>query len=145
MVLRAFRFILRLQIVRFGMVSGFSTVVDYSTLGLLTLLIPSGAAFVSLSVAVAYLAGTTTHFAVSRRLVFRPSRFAKPLEFLLVLTVAVIGLGLTEAITLALNIRLGWNLFLAKSLSVCLVFFWNFLARRHLVYGGQRSLPDSAD
>ena len=122
------------EIVRFAVVSGFTTALDYAILGTLAKVLPHKAVFTMVAVAAGYLVGTIVHFVLSRRFVFKPSSFATHVEFSLVIAVSVVGLVLTEVITLFLHAKFGWDLYMAKTVSVVIVFFWNYLARRHVVY-----------
>jgi len=139
--------IAQLSVIRFGFVSTVSTVIDFLVLYLL--LKPLQAMLQAwlatfLAVGAGYLVGTVVNFVLARRLVFRPSRFEAHVEFILVAVVAAIGFALTEMITIALSTRLCSHLFLAKTTAVLvakiaavvIVFFWNFFARRQLIYKG---------
>ena len=119
-------------VVRFLFVSTISTVVDYAVLFILNGCLPQGWTF--LAVAAGYLIGTLVNFVMARRMVFRPSGYHTHIEFVLVAAVAAVGLGLTEWITLALSKHQHWHLLLAKTVAVVIVFFWNFFARRLLIY-----------
>lgn len=133
----------RYAIVRFGLVSTLSTILDYAVLFALLALLPSQLDIKKhLAVSLGYLLGTLVNFVLARRMVFRPTSYLPHVEFLLVAAVAAIGLGLTDLITIALNERAGLGMFIAKTVAVLIVFFWNFLARRYLIY---RHAGDKAD
>ena len=136
-LLALLHFSARLSIMRFLIVSFISTAVDYAVLFLLYARLPHTAPCSFLAVAAGYLVGTSVNFVLARRMVFQPSRFQMHVEFLLVATVAGIGLALTELITLFLTFHFGWHVLLAKTAAVLIVFCWNFLARRCLIYRGR--------
>ncbi len=87
-----------------------------------------------IAVGAGYTIGTVVNFVMARRMVFHPTDYATHVEFIFVAAVAGVGLVLTEWITLTLNEHLHWPLFFAKTAAVVIVFFWNFLARRKLIY-----------
>jgi len=144
-----------IRVVRFLFVSTVSTLVDYAILFILNACL-AGWAFLAvvasdvhrmfgisvnsltiatfLAVAAGYLIGTLVNFVMARRIVFHPSGYHTHIEFVLVAIVAAVGFALTEWITLALNTHQHWNLLLAKTAAVVIVFFWNFFARRLLIY-----------
>jgi putative flippase GtrA len=142
-LLPALRALHRRPIVRFGLVSVAATALDYAVLlGALRLLAPGGhpdTAATAAATAAGYLVGTLVNYAIARRWVFRPSAHAPAREFALVLAVQGVGLALTEALTVGLS-QHGphWSVLLAKTVAVVLVFFWNYLGRRLLVYPARR-------
>lgn len=142
-LLALLRFGARLPIMRFFLVSSISTIVDYVVLYLLTVRLPHTSMFTLLAVAAGYLVGTIVNFVLARHIVFRPSAMRTYNEFLLVAIVAGIGLGLTVLITLVLKDNYGWPVLLAKTAAIVIVFFWNFLARRYLIYRHPRPLRDN--
>lgn len=134
------RRLLGLQVFRFGIVSTISTVLDYMVLALTARLLHLGAASMSHSsqvataVAVGYLVGTLVNFCAARRWVFRGSSMSFTAELCSVFIVGAIGLVLTEIITVSLTSHMHLQLMAAKTVAVAVVFFWNFFARRMLIY-----------
>lgn len=124
----------RIAVLRFLFVSTVSTVVDYRVLFLLIACLPKGRLMAFIAVGAGYTIGTVVNFVMARRMVFHPTDYATHVEFIFVAAVAGVGLVLTEWITLTLNEHLHWPLFFAKTAAVVIVFFWNFLARRKLIY-----------
>ncbi len=126
------------QVFRFGLVSGFCTLIDFIVLTLLVKVMHHGVASVSIALACGYVMSTVTHFFLARRLVFSPTRLPIGWEFALVFSIAMIGLGLTELIALSLirhfHLQTLPQIYLAKAAAIVVVFFWNFLARRFFIY-----------
>jgi putative flippase GtrA len=131
------------QIVRFGVVSVIATTIDYLVLAALLAVLPTGSLFDSLAIAAGYLVGTVVNYAIARRYIFRPSHLPANLEFTLVVVIQIIGLGLTEGITLYCHHTFGWHLLVTKTVAVVAVFFWNYLARRWFVYRTSAGNPVS--
>ncbi|MHB9026636.1 MAG: GtrA family protein [Armatimonadota bacterium] len=131
----------RLPMLRFLVVSTISTIIDYLVLFALVALLPDSTAMTAVAIAVGYLVGTVINFVLARAWVFTPTRMPVSLEFILVAIIGAIGLGLTELVTLWIDTHLGWHLLLAKTAAVVLVFCWNYLARRYLIYRKTRQ-PD---
>ncbi|HEX2950654.1 MAG TPA: GtrA family protein [Armatimonadota bacterium] len=123
-----------LQTAKFAVVSGISTGTDYVVLGGMLHLLPANARLSILAVAFGYMAGVLMHFCLTRQYVFAPSPHSPRVEFLLVVFIGLIGLGLTEGIVYWGMSYFNLPIFLAKTLAVLLVFGWNFQARRRWVY-----------
>lgn len=122
------------QIIQFFLVSVLATLIDYLVLWVLSILLPGGRLYNTIAIAAGYTVGTTVNYVVARRRVFQPSSLHATWEFVLVFLVAFIGLGVTEWITLWLHESWHWHLLIAKTAAVVIVFFWNFFARRRLIY-----------
>ncbi|HEY3418438.1 MAG TPA: GtrA family protein [Armatimonadota bacterium] len=127
-------YVQRQQITRFLLVSTISTAIDYLVLLALAALLPGTMAMKALALAVGYLVGTIINFVLARAWVFTPTRLPVVLEFIFVAIIGAIGLGLTELVSLWIIRHLGWHLLLAKTAAVVIVFFWNYLARRVIIY-----------
>lgn len=120
------------QLLRYGVVGGIAFVVDYGSLWLLTEV--CGLHYM-LSAAVAFLLGLTCNYLLSTRFVFGESRLgSRWAEFLAFAVIGVIGLGLNELIIWLATDVIGLHYMLGKVISTVIVFFWNFLARRFLVF-----------
>lgn len=89
--------------------------------------------------AATFVLATLVNYVLSIRFVFLSgTRFGRGWEVFLVFAVSAVGLALNQAI-LAAAVELGhFPLFLAKVTATAMVFFWNYLARRHFIFGGTR-------
>ena len=83
-----------------------------------------------------FIAATLVNYALSVRYVFvSGTRFRRRWEIVLVFVVSAVGLAINQAILAAGVEMAGLSLFLAKVAATGVVFFWNYLARRFLVFG----------
>lgn len=83
-----------------------------------------------------FILATLVNYVLSVRFVFvSGQRFGKRSEIALVYLVSAVGLGLNAAILWACVEVAGSGLFVAKIAATGSVFFWNYFARRHLVFG----------
>ena len=120
------------QLLRYAVVGGISFVVDYGSLWLLTE--KAGLPYLW-SAAIAFILGLICNYLLSTAWVFGESRIKNAWgEFLVFAIIGVIGLGLNELIMYACTDGLGFHYMLSKIVSTGIVFFWNFLARRFLVF-----------
>lgn len=120
------------QLLRYAVVGGISFVVDYGSLWLLTE--KAGLPYLW-SAAIAFILGLICNYLLSTAWVFGESRIKNAWgEFLAFAIIGVIGLGLNELIMYGCTDGLGFHYMLSKIVSTGIVFFWNFLARRFLVF-----------
>lgn len=121
-----------LQLFRYTFVGGLAFVVDFGLLFLLTEL----AHFHYLtSAAFAFLAGLLVNYILSKLWVFNTSSFKnRIIEFLVFAFIGVIGLGLTELLMWAFTEVIGTHYMLSKVLTTALVYFWNFFARKIIIF-----------
>lgn len=123
---------LLLQLFRYGIVGGISFVVDWGTLMLLTEV--AGVHYM-VSAALAFVLGLACNYILSTRWVFGESRMSSRLaEFTAFAVIGIIGLLLNELIIYICTDLAGWHYLAGKVVSTILVFFWNFLARRFLIF-----------
>ncbi len=120
------------QLFRYAVVGGISFVVDYGSLWLLTE--KAGLPYLW-SAAIAFILGLICNYLLSTAWVFGESRIKNAWgEFLAFAIIGVVGLGLNELIMYGCTDGLGFHYMLSKIVSTGIVFFWNFLARRFLVF-----------
>ncbi|MBR5176124.1 MAG: GtrA family protein [Bacteroidales bacterium] len=120
------------QLLRYAVVGGISFMVDYGSLWLLTE--KAGLPYLW-SAAIAFILGLICNYLLSTAWVFGESRIRNAWgEFLAFAIIGVIGLGLNELIMYGCTDGLGFHYMLSKIVSTGIVFFWNFLARRFLVF-----------
>jgi putative flippase GtrA len=122
------------NIVRYFVVGGVCALVDLALflgfaqgLGLPYLRVSAGS----------FLVATLLNYFLSVRFVFVSGlRFRKRWEMALVFAVSAVGLGLNQLILALCVEQIGLNLFFSKVAATGCVFFWNYFARRVLVFGG---------
>lgn len=120
------------QLLRYAVVGGISFVVDYGSLWLLTE--KAGLPYLW-SAAIAFILGLICNYLLSTAWVFGESRIKNAWgEFLAFAIIGLVGLGLNELIMYGCTDGLGFHYMLSKIVSTGIVFFWNFLARRFLVF-----------
>ena len=127
-----------LQLLRYGFVGGVAFVADYGSLYLLT----EVAHFHYLtSAAVAFVIGLTVNYLLSISWVFKKERVTKPwIEFVVFATIGIIGLGLNEGIMYLFTECLQVHYMLSKLISTGVVFFWNFFARKLLLFTKHKAI-----
>ena len=83
-----------------------------------------------------FVVATLLNYFLSVRFVFvSGARFRKRWEVALVFAVSAVGLGLNQLILALCVEQLGLELVLSKIAATGCVFFWNYFARRVLVFG----------
>ena len=121
-----------LQLFRYGFVGGVAFVVDYGSLYVLT-------EFLSVpylwSAAIAFILGLVTNYLLSISWVFKKNAtLQRWQEFLFFAIIGVIGLGFNELIMYVGTDLLHLHYMLSKLISTVIVFFWNFFARKYLLF-----------
>ncbi len=121
-----------LQLFRYGFVGGVAFVVDYGSLYVLT-------EFLSVpylwSAAIAFILGLVTNYLLSISWVFKKNAtMQRWQEFLFFAIIGVIGLGFNELIMYVGTDILHLHYMLSKLISTVIVFFWNFFARKYLLF-----------
>ena len=87
------------------------------------------------SAAFSFALGTTMSYTLSVHFIFDIRRFAsRTLEYGLFVLVGAVGLGLNEVLLWALTDKLGIYYLISKIIAAALVFFWNFGARKFLLF-----------
>ena len=86
-----------------------------------------------------FVLATLVNYVLSVRFVFVSGlRFRRRYEIALVFVVSAIGLAINQAILWA-GVELGGvGLLPSKLAATAMVFFWNYLSRRHFVFGATR-------
>lgn len=106
--------------------------------GLLFALVAQGVHYIVAS-AVSFAIGLVVSYALSTRFVFSDRRaIAREAEVIGFATVGIAGLVLTQGLLYTFVSVLGLAIVAAKIITVGIVFFFNFLGRRHFVFVGTR-------
>lgn len=121
-----------IQLFRYSFVGGFAFVVDFCLLYVLT-------EFVHLhylaSAAIAFLAGLMVNYVLSKLWVFTKSSYkSRVAEFLVFALIGVIGLGFTELLMWVFTDLVGAHYIVSKLFTTVLVYFWNFFARKIIIF-----------
>ena len=121
-----------LQFFRYAFVGGIATVVDWAIQYIAT---EAGLHYL-LSGILSFLGGLAVNFLLSKRLVFKASqaRVGTTAEFLGYAVIGAIGLGLTLLIMYFFTDILHLHYMLSKVIATLLVLFWNYIARKKLLY-----------
>lgn len=122
-----------LQFFRYLFVGGVATVVDMGILYVLTDLVHIHHL---VSAIISFIAGLATNFILSKLLVFKANtaRVTPLMEFISFAIIGVIGLGLTELIMFLFTSGLHIHYMLSKIMAAIIVFLWNYIARKLIVY-----------
>ena len=121
-----------IQFIRYGFVGGVAFLADYGSLWLFTAIV--GLHYL-LSAAIAFVIGLTVNYLLSISYVFSASRKTEILiEFTVFLIIGVVGLGLNELIMWCGCDMLNLHYMIVKLISTGIVFFWNFLARKFILF-----------
>lgn len=121
-----------LQLFRYGFVGGVAFLADYGTLYAATEYLHFHHLF---SAALAFIIGLLVNYLLSTSWVFASrSQTDKKLEFLIFAVIGVIGLGLNELIIYLGTDVCGLHYMLSKLISTAIVFFWNFAARKLILF-----------
>ncbi len=121
-----------IQLFRYGFVGGLAFLVDYGTLVLLTEF--AGMHYL-LAATISFILGLITNYLLSITWVFNQHKLNNRwVEFLLFAFIGVVGLGLNDTIMFLCTERCGIHYTLSKIIATAIVFFWNFLARKLILF-----------
>lgn len=121
-----------IQLFRYGFVGGIAFLVDFVFLYCLT-------EFVGLpylvSAAISFILGLVTNYLLSTVWVFNQRVVAnRSKEFIVFSVIGIIGLGFNELIMWFGSSVLPLYYLLSKIISTVIVFFWNFFARKYILF-----------
>jgi putative flippase GtrA len=106
--------------------------VDFAVLALLT---EAAGIHYLLSAGISFLLGSSVSYLLSILWVFPVRRLdSRLVEYALFVFVGMVGLGLNEGLLWAFTEGLGIYYLLSKVIAACLIFFWNFAARKLLLF-----------
>lgn len=120
-------------------VGGFATIVDWALSSLLFYLVFSGSGYAALCNVLSFVAGLLVNYFLSTFWIFKQSKMQNRfLEFLSFAAIGVVGLlltiGITKGFAWALADVTSLYQILSKVVSTAVAFFWNFFARKYLLY-----------
>ncbi|MDR0748200.1 MAG: GtrA family protein [Tannerellaceae bacterium] len=119
------------QLLRYTFVGGLAFIVD---VGLLFILTEYAAFYYLVSATCSFIAGLLVNYYISTIWVFGSSPYKKGIEFVLFALVGLIGLGLNDLLIWVFTEKCGIYYMLSKLLTAVLVYMWNFLGRRYLIF-----------
>ena len=121
-----------IQLFRYTFVGGIAFIVDFSSLYLLT----DFAGFHYLhSAAITFILGLVVNYILSILWVFKSRAVNKKIiEIIIFAVIGIIGLGLNEVMIWFFTERLTIYYLYSKLISTVIVYFWNFLARKYILY-----------
>ena len=120
------------QLVLYGIVGGIAFIADYGTLWFLTEYCHH---HYLLSAAIAFILGLVINYVLSTKWVFSDRKYkSKWIEFLFFTFIGIVGLGLNEILIFIVSHNLDKHYMIGKIISTIVVFFWNFLARKYLLF-----------
>ncbi|MBR5536103.1 MAG: GtrA family protein [Clostridia bacterium] len=122
-----------LQFFRYAFVGGWATVADWGILYILTEL--ANVHYLISGVA-SFVTGLAVNFILSKKFVFsaEENTHSSSTEFIVYAIIGIIGLIMTEAIMYILTDKLGIYFMIPKIVATAVVFAWNFLARKIVLY-----------
>jgi len=125
------------QLFRYLWVGGISFIIDYTSLFIFTEYLHIN---YLISAAIAFILGLTTNYQLSTIWVFNNSRLNNKLsEFTIFSIIGIIGLGLNEIIIYVCSEFLNLYYMISKLISTAVVFFWNFLGRKYILFTNYNS------
>lgn len=121
-----------IQLIRYTFVGGFAFIVDFGLLWFFTHICNI---YYLISATLSFLAGLIVNFLISTKWIFNKSKVEnKKIEFLFFGLIGGIGLGLNDLFMWLLTDYYAIHYLLSKLIAVFLVYFWNFFARKYLLY-----------
>lgn len=127
-----------LQLFRYTFVGGFAFLIDFGTLYIMT---EYCKIHYLISAGVAFIFGLTINYFLSVKWVFSSRTMRnRLLEFLLFTVIGLIGLVLNEFFLWILTDILLIYYLLSKIITTIIVYFWNFFARKVILFNKQTSL-----
>lgn len=124
-----------IQLFRYFFVGGTAFAVDF---GLLWVLTEWGGLHYLLSAAFSFAAGLTVNYILSMLWVFKVHTLRNRIaEFTAFALIGLAGLCLNEAIIWCVTELLNLHYLASKIISTAMVFFWNFMARKYLLFNGK--------
>lgn len=125
---------LLIQLIRYTIVGGLAFVVDF---GLLFVLTEYAGLHYILSATCSFIAGLLVNYYISTAWVFESSIKSKQIEFTLFALIGVVGLGLNDLLIWIFTEKFQIYYMLSKLITAVLVYLWNFLGRKYLVFNKQ--------
>jgi len=121
-----------IQLFRYTFVGGVAFLADFGLLFVLTEY--AGIPYLG-SAAISFMVGLTVNYLLSVKWVFQSRTLAnRTAEFLVFAVIGVVGLGLNELFIWVFTEFVGWHYLVSKIVTTAIVFLWNFLARKFILF-----------
>jgi putative flippase GtrA len=122
-----------IQFFRYFFVGGLAFVVDF---GLLYFLTEFAGFYYLFSATISFTAGLCVNYIVSIKWVFSQNKGLKnkKIEFLIFSFIGIVGLLLNAIFIWFFTEKLLFYYMISKVLSTVIVYFWNFFARKYILY-----------
>ena len=123
------------QLFRYGLTGASSFLVDY----LLLFFLERAGMHYRPAAALAFVVGISCNFLLTKFFAFKQvdATVGPAAEVFVFAAISLVGLGLTVALMYFFTSRVGLYFMLSKFISSVLVFFWNFLGRKLILYPGK--------
>ena len=119
-----------IQFFRYVFAGGIAFVVDFACVYFLE---KAGLHYLA-AAALAFVAGLTVNYALSKRFIFTGKRMNRAVEYIAYGVIGLVGLGLTELLMLLITGCMGLYFMVSKAVAAVVVLGWNFFARKSLLY-----------
>lgn len=119
------------EIIKFGGVGVINTVIDFGLLNLLVVVFGWGVVPAN---TVSFTAAVMNSYFLNKYFTFREKGKPAWLQFGTFFAIALIGLVISNLLMHFLAAEEGWHYNLAKAVSAILVFAWNYIASKMLVF-----------
>ena len=122
-----------LQFFRYAFIGGIATIIDWSTLFILTDIVSIHYLF---SACFSFLVGLIVNFLLSKLMVFKAeeAKVNGVLEFVAYAIIGAVGLGLTELIMLGFTDFVKLHYMMSKVIATVMTLVWNYIARKRIIY-----------
>lgn len=122
----------KIQLFRYVFVGGFSFIVDY---GLLFLLTEFFHFHYLISATISFIAGLVVNYLLSTKWIFRKSKLSNTtLEFIIYGIIGVVGLILNNILLYVFTDLLNIHYMISKLITAVIVMGWNFFGRRIILF-----------
>jgi putative flippase GtrA len=121
------------QFIRYGFVAVVALIFDFGTYALL---VRAADMYPVLAATIGFTLGLFVNYLLSISWVFKDRTRSKRVEFTTFFVIGLIGLGLTDIIIWVLAVEMHGDELIAKLVAAAIVFFWNFGARKILLFKG---------
>jgi putative flippase GtrA len=121
-----------IQLFRYVFVGGAAFIVDF---GLLFILTDFFGVYYLVSAAIAFILGLIVNYVLSISWVFNNRKLdSSTLEFGVFSLIGIVGLGLNEVFIWFFTAEVGFYYLISKIISAIIVLFWNFFARKYVLF-----------